>query len=67
MEQLQTYQHSNHRGAKQEDKEQKTENLLKKIMKENFHNLVKDIEYKPRKHRESQTSWTQRGPHQDTS
>ena len=44
MEQLQTYQHSNHRGAKQEDKEQKTENLLKKIMKENFHNLVKQID-----------------------
>ena len=34
-------------------------------MKENFPNLVKEIEYKSRKHRETQTSWTQRGQHED--
>ena len=41
------------------EEEQETENLFEKIMKENFPNLAK--------HRESQTNWTQRGPHQDTT
>ena len=49
-----------------EEEEQEIKNLFEKIMKENFPNLVKEI-YKSRKHRESQTSWTQRGPHQDMS
>ena len=47
-----------------EEEEQEIENLFEKIMKENFPNLVKEIDIKPRKHRESQTSWTQRGSHQ---
>ena len=50
-----------------EEKEQKIGNLSEKIIKENFPNLVKEIHIKFRKHRESQTRWTQRGPHQDTS
>ena len=51
-----------------EEEEQEIENLFEKItcLKENFPKLVKDIG-KSRKHRESQTRWTQRGPHQDTS
>ena len=50
-----------------EQKEQETANLFEKIMKENFPNVVKEMAYKSRKHRESQTRWAQRGPHQDTS
>ena len=33
-------------------------------MKENFPNLVKEIDMQVQ---EAQISWTQRGPHQDTS
>ena len=50
-----------------EEEGQEIETLFEKIMKENFPNLVKEIDRKSRKHRESQTSWTQEGPHQDTS
>ena len=49
-----------------EEEEQEIENLFEKTMKENFPNLAKEIDILSRKHRESQTSWTQRGPHQDT-
>ena len=49
-----------------EEKEQEIENLFEKIMKENFPNLVKEIETSP-VNTESQTTVTQRGPHQDTS
>ena len=39
------YQHSNHRVSEVEKKEQETENLFKKkIMRENFPNLVKEID-----------------------
>ena len=41
--QLQTYKHPNHRGARGEEKEQEIGNLLEKKMKENFPNLVKEI------------------------
>ena len=50
-----------------EEEEQEIENLFEKIVKENFPNVVKEIDIQSRKHREPQTSWTQRGPHQDTS
>ena len=50
-----------------EEKEQELENLLEKIMKERFPYLVKEINIPFRKQRESQTRWTQRRPHQDTS
>ena len=53
-------------GVPGEEEEQEIENLFENIMKENFPNLVKEID-KSRKHRESQTSWTQKGPYQDTS
>ena len=42
--QLQTYQHLNHRGARIEEKEWEIGNLLEKIMKETFPNLVKEID-----------------------
>ena len=35
-------------------------------MKENFPNLVKEIDVEIQE-AQSQTGWTQRGPHQDTS
>ena len=44
-----------------EEKEQEIGNLFEKVMKENFPNLVKEINIKTRKHRESQTRWMQRG------
>ena len=50
-----------------EEEEQETEHLLEKIMKENFPNLLKEIDIQVKKHRESQTRQTQRGPHKDTS
>ena len=36
---------ANHRGARGEEEEQEIENLLEKIMKENFPNLAKKIEF----------------------
>ena len=51
-----------------EEEEQETENLFEKIMKENFPNLAKEIDFrKSRKLRESRRSWTQGGTHQGTS
>ena len=51
-----------------EEEEQEKENLFEKIMKENFPNLAKEIDFqKSRKLRESQRSWTQGGTHQGTS
>ena len=52
---------------KVEEEEQEIENLFEKIL-ENFPNLAKEIGIQEtRKLRQSQRSWTQRGPHQDTS
>ena len=48
-----------------EEKEQEIGNLFEKIMKENFPNLVKEIQVQEAQ--ESQTRWMQRGPLQDTS
>ena len=50
-----------------EEEEQKIENLLEQIMKENFPNLAKETSRKSRKLRESHRSWTQGGTHQGTS
>ena len=44
MGQLQEFQHSNQRGAKGKEKRQEIENLFEKIMKDNFPNLVKEID-----------------------
>ena len=51
----------------EEEEEQEIIKLFEKIMKENFPNLVKEIDIQSKKHREPQTSWIQRGPHQETS
>ena len=48
-----------------EEEEQKTENLLEKMMEENFLNLTKEIDIQVQEvQRVHKTSWTQRGPHQ---
>ena len=39
------FQHPNYRGARGEEEEQKTENLFEQIMKENFPNLAKEIDF----------------------
>ena len=50
------------------EEEQEIANLLEKIMKENFPNVAKEIDFQEvRKPRESQRSWTQGGTHQGTS
>ena len=41
--QLQAYQHL-HQGSQKGEREQETENLFEKVMKENFPNLVKEID-----------------------
>ena len=53
-------------GVPEEEKEKEIGNIFEKIMKGNFPNLVREIDMKSRKHRESQTRWLPRGPHQDT-
>ena len=53
-------------GVPEEEEEQEIENLFEKIMKENFPNLAKEIDTSPGS-TESKTSWSKRGPHQDTS
>ena len=60
------WQHLNHRDTRRIEEEEEIESLFEKIMKENFPNLVKEIDRKSKKHRESQTNWTQIGPHQVT-
>ena len=51
-----------------EEEEQEIENVFEQIMKENFPNLVKEIDFqKSRKPRESQRYWTQEGTHQGSS
>ena len=51
-----------------EEKEQEIENLFEQIMKENFPNLAKEIDFQEvQKLRESQRSWTQGGTQQGTS
>ena len=50
-----------------EEKEQEIENLFEKKMEENFPNVVKEIDIEVQEAHKSQTSWMQRGPHQDTS
>ena len=52
-----------------EEEEQKIENLFEQIMKENFPNLMKEIDFQEVQEalRESQRSWTQGSTHQGTS
>ena len=39
------FQHPNYRAPEGEEEEQKIENLFEQIMKENFPNLVKEIDF----------------------
>ena len=39
------FQHLNHKGARREEEDQEIENLFEQIMKENFPNLVKEIDF----------------------
>ena len=48
-----------------EEEEQEIENLFEKIMKENFPNLVMEIDIQVQE-TQFQMRWTQRGPQQDT-
>ena len=66
MRLLQPFQHWCQKSARGEEKEKEIVNLFEKIMKENFPNLVKEIDMQ-RKHRESQIRWMQRDPLQDIS
>ena len=50
-----------------EEKEEEIGNVFERVMKENYPNLVKEIDMQSRKLRKSQTRWMQRGPLQDTS
>ena len=52
-----------------DEKEQEIRSLLEKIVKENFPDLVKEIDMQVQQpqRRELQTSWMQRGPLQDMS
>ena len=50
-----------------EDEEQDIENLFEQIMKENFPNLAKEIDFQEVQEAESHRSWTQGGTHQGTS
>ena len=40
------FQHPNHSGARRRREEQKIENLFEQIMKENFPNLAKEIDFR---------------------
>ena len=48
-----------------EEEEQGVENLLEKVVMENFTNLMREKVEKSREHRGSQSRGTQRGPLQD--
>ena len=50
-----------------EEKEQDIGNLFEKIMKENFSNLVKEIDIQVQEVQRVQTTRIQKGPLQDTS
>ena len=49
------------------EKTQENENLFEKIMKENFPNVVKEIDTQVQEAQIVTKSWTQRGTHQDIS
>ena len=52
----------------EEQEEQEIKNLFEKIMKENFPNLVKEIDFQEvQKLRESHRNWIEEEAHQDTS
>ena len=62
------FQYLNYRGVRRRRTTARIENLFDQIMKENFPNLAKEIDFqKSRKPRESQRSWTHGGTHEGTS
>ena len=61
---LQAFQHSHHRGARGEEKEQEIRNLFEKIIKENFLSLVKEIDIQVQ---ETQTVPNKMNPKRPTS
>ena len=55
-------------GVPEGEQQQEIENLFEQILKENFPNLVKEIDFQEvQEVRESQRSWTQRGTQQAIS
>ena len=50
-----------------EEKEQEIGNLFQKIMKENFPNLVKEVDMQVQEAQRTPKRWMQRSPLQDTS
>ena len=48
------------------ERDQEIDNLCEKLMMENFPNLVMETDIQVQE-AQSQTRWTQRDPHQDTS
>ena len=50
-----------------EEEEQVIENLIEKVMIENFPNLMREKPHQSRKYKGSQATVTQRGPHEDKS
>ena len=52
---------------KGEEKEQEIENLFEQKVKENFPNLVKEIDMQVHEAQRVQSNWTQGGAHQSTS
>ena len=50
-----------------EKQEQEIENLFKQIMKENFPNLVKELDMQVQDAQKAQRSWIREETHQDTS
>ena len=49
------------------EEEQEIKNLFEKIMKDNFLNLAKEIDFQEVQEAQSQRSWTQGSTHQGTS
>ena len=64
---LQTYQHPNHRDAKRGRGRASIENLFEKIIKENFPNLVKEIDMQIQEAQRVPNKMDARGPLQDLS
>ena len=50
-----------------EEEEQEIENIFKQIMKENFPNLVKELDMQVQDAQKAQRSWIREETHQDTS
>ena len=60
-------QHPNHRDARGEAEEEEIENLTKQIIKENFPDLVKEIDIQVQEAQRVPKKLDPKTPHQDTS